>query len=77
MHFLLDLLWLLKYVLWKNMPLFANEVYIGIKQSYDLLMELNCRKYIIQIQGGGNAGNCLTALARLGLKPRLLSKARL
>lgn len=27
-----------------------------------------------QIQGGGNAGNALTCVARLGLKPRLISK---
>lgn len=27
-----------------------------------------------QVQGGGNAGNALTCLARLGLNPRLISK---
>lgn len=27
-----------------------------------------------QAQGGGNAGNALTAAARLGLAPRLVSK---
>uniref|UniRef100_A0A2N9HJN1 Carbohydrate kinase PfkB domain-containing protein n=1 Tax=Fagus sylvatica TaxID=28930 RepID=A0A2N9HJN1_FAGSY len=29
----------------------------------------------LQVQGGGNAGNALTCAARLGLKPRLISKA--
>ncbi|GMY06182.1 ribokinase [Fagus crenata] len=28
----------------------------------------------LQVQGGGNAGNALTCAARLGLKPRLISK---
>lgn len=27
-----------------------------------------------QVQGGGNAGNALTCLARLGLNTRLISK---
>ena len=27
-----------------------------------------------QVQGGGNVGNALTCLARLGLNPRLISK---
>lgn len=29
---------------------------------------------IFQVQGGGNAGNALTCVARLGLNPRLISK---
>eukprot|EP00873_Tetraselmis_striata_P005110 jgi/Tetstr1/425374/TSEL_015821.t1 len=32
------------------------------------------RTQALQVQGGGNAGNALTAVARLGLKPTLLSK---
>lgn len=27
-----------------------------------------------KVQGGGNAGNALTCAARLGLKPKLISK---
>lgn len=29
---------------------------------------------IVKVQGGGNTGNALTCAARLGLKPRLISK---
>lgn len=32
------------------------------------------RSVDFKVQGGGNAGNCLTAAARLGLRPRILSK---
>lgn len=32
------------------------------------------RSMDFKVQGGGNAGNCLTAVARLGLRPRILSK---
>ncbi|XP_027363666.1 ribokinase-like [Abrus precatorius] len=32
------------------------------------------RSTSLKVQGGGNAGNALTCLARLGLKPRLISK---
>ncbi|MCO5583585.1 hypothetical protein L7F22_037498 [Adiantum nelumboides] len=32
------------------------------------------RSVDFKVQGGGNAGNCLTATARLGLRPRILSK---
>ncbi|KAI5057489.1 hypothetical protein GOP47_0027504 [Adiantum capillus-veneris] len=32
------------------------------------------RSVNFKVQGGGNAGNCLTAAARLGLRPRILSK---
>ncbi|CAL5436470.1 unnamed protein product [Camellia sinensis] len=35
------------------------------------------RSTSFQIQGGGNTGNALTCAARLGLKPRLISKRRL
>lgn len=29
---------------------------------------------VLQVQGGGNAGNALTCAARLGLNPRIISK---
>ncbi|XP_028765572.1 ribokinase isoform X2 [Neltuma alba] len=32
------------------------------------------RSSSLKVQGGGNAGNALTCVARLGLKPRLISK---
>jgi len=32
------------------------------------------RSRSLKIEGGGNAGNALTCAARLGLKPRLISK---
>lgn len=31
----------------------------------------------MQIQGGGNVGNALTAAARLGLSPRIVTKVRI
>ncbi|WRX08324.1 hypothetical protein QQP08_000811 [Theobroma cacao] len=33
------------------------------------------RSTSLKVQGGGNAGNSLTCAARLGLNPRLISKA--
>ncbi|CAK7349485.1 unnamed protein product [Dovyalis caffra] len=35
------------------------------------------RSTSLKVEGGGNAGNALTCAARLGLNPRLISKARL
>ncbi len=35
-----------------------------------------CRAPLAQVQGGGNAANALTAAARLGLKPTLVTKVR-
>ena len=32
------------------------------------------RSINLKVQGGGNAGNALTCVARLGLKPRIISK---
>ncbi|CAO2207630.1 unnamed protein product [Urochloa humidicola] len=32
------------------------------------------RSLALEVQGGGNTGNALTAAARLGLRPRIISK---
>jgi sugar/nucleoside kinase (ribokinase family) len=32
------------------------------------------RSLALKMQGGGNTGNALTAAARLGLRPRIISK---
>ena len=34
------------------------------------------RSLELKVQGGGNTGNALTAAARLGLRPRVISKVR-
>lgn len=51
-------------------PVFAASV------SSDLFYTACSVRPLLQVQGGGNAGNAMTAAARLGLKPTLISKAR-